>query len=55
MLLKEGLALDHTSEKTKSHDEEVTRKLTVVLLFVILVNGINQKLQSGEGVGRDYL
>ena len=45
MFFKEGLALYHTSEETKGHDEKVTRKLTVVLLLVILVNGINQELE----------
>ena len=44
MFLQESLALDHASEETKGHDEKMTRKLTVVLLFVILVNGINQEL-----------
>ena len=48
MFFKEGLALDHASEETKSHDEKVTGKLTVVLLLVILVYGINQKLQHRE-------
>ena len=44
VFLQESLALDHASEETKGHDKKMTRKLTVVLLFVILVNGINQEL-----------
>jgi hypothetical protein len=48
VFFKEGLALDHASEETKSHDEEVTGKLTVVLLLVVLVYGINQELQRRE-------
>ena len=48
MFFEEGLTLDHASEETKSHDEKVTGKLTIVLLLVILVYGINQELQHRE-------
>ena len=46
MVLQESLTFDHTSEESQSHDEEVTGKLTIVLLIVILVDSIDQELQA---------
>ena len=44
VLFENSLTFDHSSEKSKSHDEQVTGKLTIVLFFIVLVNSLNEKL-----------